>query len=117
MRLWVTIKYYRKMRSIKPYDLGGIVENTQGVRIDDLVSKAKEQYKQELIKSTFNINGLDIQLTTSKTRFGGNRIWFICPICKNKKGVIYTDPLLGCRVCLNLKYKKQRYKNMIENTL
>lgn len=102
------------MKSINPYDLGGIVENTQGVRINDLLDKAKEKYKQEFIKSTFSLNGFDIQLTTSKTRFGGNRIWFICPICKNKKGVMYTDPIVGCRVCLNLKYKQQRYSKMIE---
>lgn len=115
MRLLVTTKYYRRMKSINPNDLGRIVENTQGIRIDDLVNKAKEQYKRELIKSTFNINGLDIQLTTSKTRFGGNRIWFICPICKKRKGIMYIDPVLGCRLCLNIKYRMQRYKGMTES--
>jgi len=102
------------MKSINPYDLGGIVENTQGVRINDLLDKAKEKFKQEFIKSAFNINGFDIQLATSKTRFGGNRIWFICPICKNKKGIIYTGTIIGCRICLNIKYKQQRYKGMAE---
>lgn len=102
------------MKSINPYDLGGIVENTQSVRINDLLDKAKEKYKQEFIKSTFSLNGFDIQLTTSKTRFGGNRTWFICPICKNKKGVIYTDPVVGCRICLNLSYRQQRFRRMIE---
>ena len=38
----VITKYYRKMKPINPYDLGGIVENTQGVRINDLLDKAKE---------------------------------------------------------------------------
>lgn len=102
------------MKSINPYDLGGIVENTQGVRINDLLCKAKEKYKKEFIKSMFNINGLDIHLTTSKTRFGGNRIWFICPICKGKKGVIFINPVLGCRICLNLKYKNQKFRGMID---
>jgi len=102
------------MKLIKPYDLGRIVENTQGVRINDLLNKAKEKYKREFIKSTFSLNGFDIQLTTSKTRFGGNRIWFICPICKDKKGVIYIDTIVGCRICLCLKYKNQKYKGMAE---
>jgi len=104
------------MKSINPYDLGGIVENTQSVRISDLLIQAKEKYKHDFIKSTFSLNGSDIQLATSKTRFSGNRIWFLCPICKGKKGVIFTKPVLGCRICLNLIYKRQRYKDMIENS-
>lgn len=100
---------------IKPNDLGKIAESVQSVKIDDLVSKAKGEFKLQFIKSSLNLDGIEIQLTTSKTRFGGNRIWFICPICQKKRGVIYKDsPFLGCRICLNLKYKQQRYKGMIE---
>jgi len=100
---------------INPYDLGKIVEGVQSVKIDDLVRKAKEEFKLQFIKSSLNLSGIDIQLTTSKTRFGGNRIWFLCPICQKKVGVIYKNPpFLGCRICLNLRYRKQRYKGMTE---
>ena len=100
---------------IKPYDLGKIAEGVQCVKIDDLVSRARREFKLQFIKSALNIYGIEIQLTTSKTRFGGNRIWFLCPICQKKKGVIYkNNRLIGCRTCLNLKYGKQRYKGMIE---
>lgn len=100
---------------IKPNDLGKIVENVQSVKIDDLVRKAREEFKLQFIKSSLNLSGVNIQLTTSKTRFGGSRIWFICPICRKKRGVIYRDlSFLGCRICLNLKYRKQRYKGMME---
>ena len=91
---------------IKPYDLGKVVENVQSVKIDDLVRKAREKFKLQFIKSSLNLSGVEIQMTTSKTRFGGNRIWFICPICQKKKGIIYKDlTFLGCRDCLNLKYR------------
>lgn len=102
---------------IKPYDLGKIVEDTQSVKIDDLVARARSEFKLQFIKSSVNLSGIEIQLATTKTRFGGNRIWFVCPICQMKRGVIYKDTqFIGCRICLNLKYKKQRYKGMTELT-
>ena len=103
---------------IKPYDLGEIIENTRSVNIDQLVRKAKKKFKAEFIKSSLKVNGVDIKLTTSKTRFGGKRFWFLCPICQKKRGVIYEKTSwAGCRICFGLKYKQQRFKGMIENTL
>jgi hypothetical protein len=100
---------------ITPHDLGKIAEGVQKVKIDDLIKRAKREFKLKLIKSSWDLNGIEIRLTTSKTRFGGERIWFVCPQCQKRKGVIYLDSgLLGCRVCLNLTYRKQRYKGMIE---
>jgi len=100
---------------IKPRNLGNIVENVQSVKIDDLIRKAREEFKLHFIKSSLNISGIEVQLATSKTRFGGNRIWLVCPLCQKKRGVIYKDPpFLGCRICLNLTYRKQRYKGMVE---
>ena len=103
---------------IKPYDLGKIVENTQSIRIDDLVRKSREEFKIQFIKSSFTLRGFGIQMTTTKTRFGGRRIWFVCPICGKKIGVIYLDSLfLGCRTCLGLNYRKQKFHNMIEGAI
>lgn len=100
---------------IKPYDLGEITENVQKVKIDDLIRKAKEEFKSQFIKSSINLSGVEVSLTTSKTRFGGNRFWFICPACQKRRGVIYFNSgIVGCRICLNLTYRKQRYKGMIE---
>jgi len=100
---------------IRPYDLGKIAESVRSVKIDELVRKSKEEFKYQFIKSSLSLSGIEIQLTTSKTRFGGDRIWFICPICQKKRGVIYKDNhFIGCRICLNLKYGKQRYKGMTE---
>lgn len=102
---------------INPYDLGEIVENTQGIKIDDLVRKAKQAFRLQFIKSSFDVNNIQIQLTTSKTRFGGERVWFVCPKCKQKRGVLYlASSVMVCRKCLGLSYKKQRYKEMIESS-
>lgn len=101
---------------IKPYDLGKITENVRSIRIDDIVRQAKKEFKSQFIKSSLNLRGVEIQLTTTQTRFKGKRFWFICPICHKRRGVVYIDSgLLGCRVCLDLKYRKQRFKGMIES--
>ena len=101
---------------IKPYDLGdSLVEHTQRVEIDKLVRQAKKGLKQRLLEAQIEASGLKVALTTSRTRFNGLRAWFVCPICSGRKGVIYTKgQLVGCRTCLGLKYKKQRFKGMAE---
>jgi len=99
---------------INPNNLGEIVENNQAIQIDDLVKKVNKRLKVELLKSEIEALGVHIQLTTSKTRFGGKRYWFLCPLCNKRRGVLYIrSNSVACRVCFGLKYKKQRYKGMI----
>lgn len=104
--------------SINPNDLGNnITEYCQKIDINKLVKDVSREIKGQLLKSEINLLGIKIGLRTSKTRFNGSRIWFVCPMCKRRVGIIYknpTDLLIGCRKCLNLRYKKQRYKGMIE---
>lgn len=92
------------MKSINPYDFGKTTNSLRAVKVDDLVRKARNEFKVQFVRSSIDVNGQQIEVATTNTRFGGKRIWFICPICQNKKGVMYTDPVLGCRTCLNLKY-------------
>lgn len=100
---------------IKPYDLGEILENTQKVKIDDLVRRAKSEFKLQFIKSSVEMNGVNISLTSSKTRFGGLRLWFLCPNCNKRRGVLYSkNNKVACSICLGLKYRRQRYKGMVE---
>lgn len=106
-------------KTIDPYDLGKInlVSQYQKLDINDIVKKTTAGLKKEFLKSRISALGLKIDLTTSTTRFHGKRIWFECPICKRRTGVIFADTIrtqLGCRKCLGLKYKKQRFKGMIE---
>lgn len=52
---------------------------------------------------------IPIQLTTTRQRLGGRRIWYLCPQCGRRKGVLYLVPNssrpLGCRVCHQLVYR------------
>jgi len=107
---------------ISPYDLGEfqVAENAYKIRVGDLVSKAQKELKLRLLQSNIEACGIVVSLTTSKTRFNGERYWFLCPICKHRVGIVYKHPtseIIGCRSCLGLKYKAQRYKGMIESTI
>lgn len=102
---------------INPYDLGNynLVERTEKIRIDDFVREANRQLKLSLVKSLISNSQGEIELITSKTKYNGERLWFKCPQCSKRRGVLFkSDTTLGCRECLNLKYLKQRYKGMIE---
>ena len=75
--------------------------------------------KETLIASQIEAADLTVRLTTSRTRFGERR-WFECPACKRRAGVLYQHPLsqvVACRTCLNLKYRKSRYKGMAEEKI
>ncbi len=104
---------------ISPYDLGDskIVEHIHGVNINTLVRQAQKGLKLRLLEAQIEAAGIKVALTTTMTRFNGERFWFVCPICSKKVGILYqTDNLTGCRKCLNLKYKSQRFKGMIEES-
>ena len=95
-----------------------MVEECQKIRIDDLLKRYRLQLKEMIIKSELEAMGWNIELATSKTHYGGTRIWFKCPLCMARVGVLFKHPLtdtLGCRRCLNLEYQKRRYKGMVEN--
>lgn len=103
-------------------DLGKkfVIEECDGIRINNLLDKYKRGMKEIFIKSEFETSGSQIELTTSKTGFGGKRYWFSCPQCKERVGIIYKHPLenkMGCRRCLDLKYRKQRQKGMVETKI
>lgn len=106
-------------KSISPYDLGvsQLVEHAQRVSIDNLVRKAKSDLKRRLVEAQVEVLGAKIDLSTTKTRFNGERLWFLCPQCSKRTNYIYNHPItsaLGCRHCLGFKYLKQRYKGMLE---
>ncbi len=91
-----------------------LAEDYQKISIDSLLREIKPQIKQELLQSKLELNNTPVELTESNTCFGGTRLWFKCPICSKKVGNIYKGDVIGCRKCLNLKYRGSRYKGMIE---
>lgn len=94
-----------------------LAEYTQRIQIDDLVRQVNKKVKHQILQSHIEVMGLKLNLLTSSTRFNGRRYWFACPICGSRVGTIYKHPLkfqVGCRACLKIQYKKQRFKGMIE---
>jgi len=110
------------MKILNPNDLGRkcLVEECQKIRIEDFLKTYRNKLKELVLASELEILGLKIELTTSKTCYNGIRFWFKCPLCKKRAGVLLKHPLtyeIGCRQCLNLEYRKRRYKGMIEGKL
>lgn len=88
---------------ISPYDSSKLQMN-QGIEINDFIKIAKKQLKISLVQAQIEALGHKITLTTSHTRFNGNRLWFVCPSCIKKAGILYRNKNEGliCRRCLNL---------------
>jgi hypothetical protein len=104
-----------KYKTLMPNNLDSFlsVEMVQKVRIDDLVSQAKKGLKQAILQACLNSFNQEIELTTSQTRFGGKRLWFRCPECIKRVGVLYRQDEVSsmkCRMCLGLKYLKQKVR-------
>ena len=110
------------MKMLNPNDLGELitVEQCQKIIISDFLHEYRTRLKKIIIASNLEILGIKIELLNSKTCYNGIRIWFKCPICKLRVGVLFQHPtskIIGCRKCLHLRYKKQRYKGMIEEAV
>jgi len=83
------------------------------VKIDDLVKQTKEGLKLAVLQACLGNIDQEIQLTTSKTRFGGKRYWFVCPKCARRVGTLYKKSEFSgmqCRKCLGLKYLRQKVR-------
>lgn len=110
------------MKTLTPNDFGSLltVETCSRIKIDDLLKQCRESFKESMITSQLKVMDINIELITTETKFNGIRFWFKCPQCKRRVGVLYKHPIsqiVGCRLCLNLHYRKQRYKGMEENRI
>ncbi|HBK35025.1 hypothetical protein A2239_04390 [Candidatus Uhrbacteria bacterium RIFOXYA2_FULL_40_9] len=109
------------MKTLSPNDFGSFTaDEINKIKIDEVVQSIKGELKQSLVHARLEALGVDVELTTSKTGYGGKRLWFKCPICKCRVGVLFHHPLnqlIGCRICLSIRYRKQRYKGMIESEI
>ncbi len=107
------------MKTLTPNNFGNkhLVENCQKIQIKDLLVKCKTKFKEMILNAELDIMDINIELTTSRTFYNGIRFWFKCPICHSRIGILYKHPVnqqIGCKKCLNLDYRKRRYKGMIE---
>lgn len=107
------------MKPLAPLDFGTplTVETCQKIRIDDLLKQCREEFKEAMMTSKLNVMGINVELIAAETQFNGIRFWFKCPQCERRIGVLFRHPIsqsIGCRLCLHLRYRKQRYKGMAE---
>ncbi len=106
---------------MNPNDLGNISpvsENCQRININSLVRLVRGDIVRVIVSSLTNISNQQIELVTSETGFGGKRLWFRCPNCLARVGVLYQlNKALQCRKCHYVKYKKQRFKGMLESLI
>lgn len=99
---------------INPYDLGrnSLVEETETIKIQDFIRQAQKGLKLALIRSHVEALGVKVEFSGTRTRFGGERLWFLCPACQRRVGHLYRGSgglQIGCRKCLGLKYRNQEY--------
>lgn len=104
---------------LSPYDLGKNenIENCQKISVNELVRTVSKDLKKRIVEAQIEALGVPVRLTTSRSRFNGERLWFACPICTKRVGTLYYNSsrnITGCRKCLHLLYAKQRFKGMIE---
>lgn len=104
---------------LKPYYLGNnsLADTSQKIVIDEVVKRVNDELKRHKLQAQIEVMGFSLDLLTTKTRFDGTRYWFACPLCHRRVRTIYKHPTscqVGCRLCLGMKYRKQRFNGMIE---
>lgn len=96
------------------------VESADKISALSLHRDAVNKLKDDLLVFGVEIEGVDVALTTSKTGNGGTRLWFKCPLCNKRCGVLRQHPIshsLGCASCLGLRYRSSTKKGMVEESV
>ena len=80
------------------------------LKIQDLIRQANKGLKLSLVQAQTEASGIKVEFSATRTRFGGERLWFNCPVCKRRAGVLYRgiSGLVGCRLCSGMKYRYQK---------
>jgi hypothetical protein len=87
------------------------LEQCQKITIKQVYREIEESLKQELL----NIQLEGIEIIQTKANYWGYRKWFCCPECQKKVFTLYSvNNQFVCRLCSWLKYKKQKFKGMLE---
>lgn len=106
-------------QSLPPNDFGNslLSENCQKLSVNQVVRQYQRQWQQQLSEATVEVMNTPVQFTQSKMNHGGKRLWFTCPQCSRRCGMLFQHPMsenIGCRQCMGIQYRKSRYKGMIE---
>lgn len=100
------------MKTLKINYLGKkYLEQCPKITIKQFYREIEESLREELLH--IKLEGIEIVKT--KANYGWYRKWFACPECRKKVFTLYTvTNKFVCRTCSWLKYKKQKFKGMLE---
>ena len=96
-----------------------MVEECPKIKIDDFLKRYRNRLKELMLSSEMEISGWRLEIATSKTHYNGLRLWFKCPICELRAGVVFKHPItnaIGCRQCLKLEYRKGDIRIWLKTT-
>src|SRR5690606_18437656 len=48
-----------------------------------------------------------VRTAGSACNYGGERVWFVCPLCGRNCALMYISDSVACRKCLDLRYASQ----------
>ena len=108
---------------MSPNDLGKkfIVEECQKIKLPDFLRRYRRTLKELMIGSELEAMGARYEMVTSKnTAMAAPATGSNAPSVALESGYCSNIPLLrssGLRECLNLSYKKQQYKGMLESLI
>ena len=107
---------------MSPNDLGEniTVEDCERLPICGLIKSFKTRSIKVILRARIMVRRIRIHLTTTPTHFGGVRFWFLCPHCERRLRVLLIHPtsyMVGCRTCLGICYRQQRFKGMLEEAV
>lgn len=103
------------MKTLKTNYLGKkYLEQCPKITIKEIMDKVSLAIEKQIL----DIELEWIEIIKTKANYGGFRVWFKCPKCNHKVFNLYNiNWNLICRKCSWLKYRKQRFKWMLEEKL
>lgn len=100
-----------KITDIAKYPTGSVITArwTRG-GIEQAAIRSYRATENRLILD-YRINGeartYPVKLLHTPCNYGGSRLWFECPQCRHRVGVLYSGRVFVCRHCKNLNYPAQ----------
>lgn len=92
------------------------VENVDQVSISALKAQGSLPYLSKFVELSWNDGYYKINLMYTSCNFGGSRVWLVCPICDERRGVIYKiNNALGCRKCFDLTYHSRNFSKKLRD--
>jgi len=78
-------------------------EVTDNVKVQVYEDRVTLYYKQQAQDMEESVN-----LTYTDCNYGGQRVWFVCPVCNRRTAKLYGQiSHFVCRCCCNIPYKSQ----------